>query len=377
MRNSAEPSDTHFMKEALKEARRGLGNTSPNPVVGALIVKDGKILARGYHRRAGAPHAEADALSKLGQRAEGATLYVNLEPCNHYGRTPPCTEAILAAGIARVVVAMRDPNPNVKGGGCAYLRAKGLGITEGVLEKEARQLNEVFIKYSKTKKPFVTLKSAITLDGWCATSSGHSKWVTNERSRAYVHRLRAVSDAVLVGVGTVIADDPLLTVRGIKGRNPVRIVVDTSLRTPCDARVVRGISDSATLIAVGPGADAERLSKMAELGVEVIRCPEEDGRVDLAALLDRLGEMSVTSLLVEGGAKIAGAFLRGSLVDKLIVFLAAKLLAGSDGLPMARGPGALSMDRCLRISDVRVKNMGGDIMITGYPVYAGIAGEDK
>jgi len=377
MRKNAEPLDTHFMKEVLKEARKGLGNTSPNPMVGALIVKDGKILARGYHRRAGAPHAEADALSKLGGRSEGAALYVNLEPCNHYGRTPPCTEAILAAGIARVVIAMKDPNPDVKGGGCAYLRAKGLDITEGVLEKEARQLNEVFIKYSKTKKPFVTLKSAITLDGWCATSSGHSKWVTNERSRAYVHRLRAFSDAVLVGVGTVIADDPQLTVRAVKGRNPLRIVVDTSLRTPYDARVVRDISDSGTLIAVGPGVKAERLIKMTGRGVEVIRCPEADGRIDLAALLERLGKMSVTSLLVEGGAEIAGAFLRGRLVDKLVVFLAAKLLAGGDGLPMAGGPGALSMDRCLRVADVRVKNMGGDIMITGYPAYAGIAGEDK
>jgi diaminohydroxyphosphoribosylaminopyrimidine deaminase/5-amino-6-(5-phosphoribosylamino)uracil reductase len=272
---------------------------------------------------------------------------------------------------------MKDPNPNVIGGGCACLRGHGLEITEGVLESEARELNETFIKYSRTKKPFVTLKSAITLDGWCATSAGHSKWVTSERSRVHVHRLRARSDAVLVGVGTVIADDPLLTVRGVRGRNPLRIVVDTSLRTPADARVVRDLSDARTLLAVGPGVKAERMRKMTGQRVEVVNCPVVAGRIDLAALLERLGEMSVTSLLVEGGAEIAGAFLRESLVDKVVVFLAPKLLAGDDGVPMARGPGASLMDHCLRLKDIRVRKIGGDIMVIGYPACAGATWQDK
>ncbi len=377
MRKQAELSDIDFMKEALREARRGLGNTSPNPMVGAIIVKGGKVLARGYHRYAGAPHAEAEALSRLEGKAEGATLYVNLEPCNHYGRTPPCTEAILASGIARVVIGMQDPNPDVKGGGCAYLRGHGLEVIEGVMENESRELNEAFVKYSRTKRPFVTLKSALTLDGWAATSSGHSKWVTNERSRACVHRLRARSDAVLVGVGTVISDDPMLTVRGIRGKNPLRIVADTSLRTPLDARIVRDLSDARTLIAIGPEANGARLRKMAKQRVEIVRCPAMGGKIDLLVLLERLGAMSVMSLLVEGGAEIAGAFLRERLVDKVVVFIAPKLLAGDDGVPMARGHGALMMENCLRLGNVRLQKIGSDIMVAGYPDYTGIAGQNR
>jgi len=365
--------DIVFMKEALREARKGIGFTSPNPMVGAVIVRDGMILSRGYHKRAGEPHAEVDALSKVEGRAKGSTLYVNLEPCNHHGRTPPCTEAILAAGLKRVVVGMRDPNPDVKGKGCEYLESRGVEVTEGVLGDEARELNEVFIKYSLTRRPFVILKSALTLDGWTASSTGHARWVTNERSRSYVHKLRAMVDGVLVGVGTVIADDPMLTVRteGRSNKNPVRIIADSSLRTSLASKIVMDLSKARTIIAVGSGVDEKKVEKLKAHGVEILICPLRGGRIDLPALMDLLGGISVTSLLVEGGAQIAGSFLREGLVDKLCVFLAPKLLGGGDGIPMAEGPGAQNMGECINLSKVKVKKMAGDIMITGYPDYRG------
>jgi len=361
--------DEKFMRDALRQARKGLGKTSPNPAVGAVVVKDGRIVSAGYHRKAGLPHAEIEALAGLGNRAIGSTLYVTLEPCNHHGRTPPCTEAILRSGIKRVVVGMLDPNPDVKGGGCEFLRRKGIEIETGVLESECRRLNEAYIKHVTTKRPFVIIKSAMTLDGWTATGMGHSRWVTGEKSRRFVHRLRDRVDAIVVGVGTIIADDPLLTTRLNRGtgKDPVRIVLDTHLRIPSNARVLDHRSSADTIVVVGPDIETSALSRFEKKGVSTIACPVRQGRIDLTALMAILGDIPLTSLLVEGGAAVIGSFLREKLVDKFYLFMAPKILGGGDGIPMAAGPGASRMDQCMGLKHVKVRRLAEDLLIEGYP----------
>jgi len=308
--------DAVFMREALRLARKGLGRTSPNPPVGCVVVRQGRIIAGGYHRKAGEPHAEVEALAGLGGKGKkGDSLYVTLEPCNHYGRTPPCTDAILKSGIGRVVVGARDPNPGVKGRGCEFLESHGIRVVTGVLENDCRELIEFFAKHAATGRPFVAAKAALTLDGWTGTSTGHSRWITGEKSRRFVHRLRAEMDAVMVGVGTVVADDPSLTTRlgAGRGRDPVRVIVDTHLRTPPEARVVTaGYSSAPTWIAVGRGVPSARLNRYERKGVTPLICPESGGRVDLNALMDKLGSMSIASVLLEGGSTLMGSMIRGS-----------------------------------------------------------------
>ena len=363
-----------FMKEALGFARKGLGKTSPNPAVGAVIVRKDQIIAAGFHRKAGAPHAEVEALSQLqGKARPGDTLFVTLEPCNHYGRTPPCTQAILEKGVRKVVVGMKDPNPRVKGGGCEYLSRQGVEVVSGVLEEECRRLNEWFVTYVTQGRPFVIAKTAMTLDGWTATSSGHSRWVTNERSRAWVHRLRNEVDGILVGLGTVTADDPLLNTRLRKGRgrDPVRIIVDTNLRIPENARVLAHAEGSETLIAVSEDVPSGRLKRFEKKGVSFLVCPKKEGRIDLRALMDRLGKRSITSLLIEGGATLMGAMIRERLVDKFCIFKAPKILGGNDGRPMALGQGPSRMDQSISLKDIQIRRIGDDFLITGYPEYQG------
>ncbi len=360
------------MRLALREARKGSGRTSPNPAVGAVIVRNGIAAAKGYHRQAGLPHAEVEALSRLGNHCPGDTLYVTLEPCNHVGKTPPCTHAILKSGIRRVVVGMKDPNPRVTGGGCAFLEAHGIDVTVGVLEADCLRLNEDFLKSVADGRPFVIAKSAMTLDGWIATSTGHSKWITNEESRAFVHRLRDRVDAVMVGIGTILADDPSLTTRLKKGRgrDPLRIVVDTHLRTPRNAKVVTQQHSSAdTLIVTGEGAECPDLRPFQGNGVSTIACPVRDGKIDLKALMRRLGEMSVMSVLVEGGAAITGSMIREKLIDKFYLFKAPRLLGGDDGVSMAAGPGPEKMNDSLTLKEIRVRRFVDDILIRGYPSY--------
>ena len=362
--------DNKFMKEALRQARKGIGRTSPNPMVGAVVVRGGEIIATGYHKRAGENHAEVEALKIIGGRARKRdTLYVTLEPCNHYGRTPPCTEAILRSGLKRVVVGMQDPTPTVSGGGSGFLEEKGIEVKIGVLETECRQLNEAYIKFVMTGRPFVIAKSAQTMDGWTATSTGHSKWITNERSRRYVHRLRDMVDGVMVGIGTVIADNPSLTTRlkNRRGKDPVRIIADTHLRTPRDARVINHDSSSMTLLAIGEGVPPERLENREKNLVSTVVCPTKDGKVDLAALMDILGDMSITSLLVEGGAAIMGVLIRERLVDKFYIFRAPKILGGDDGFPMAKGAGPQRMDECMTLKNQRISRLGDDTLFIGYP----------
>ena len=363
--------DIKFMKIAIREAKKGLGRTSPNPAVGAVIVKDGKVLSKGYHRKAGLPHAEIEALNKLGGKAPGCTMYVTLEPCNHFGKTPPCTEAILESGIIRVVVGMKDPNRGVKGGGVDYLRRKGIQTDVGILEEECKRINEAFIKFVTTNQPFVNLKSALTMDGWIGTRTGHSKWITNEASRRFVHRLRDEVDGVLVGVGTVLADDPSLTVRTKNtSKQPLRIILDTNLKSPLNAKVFTQYDPSNTIVVVGESMDkAEKVDTLRSRGVRIQKCEVKDGKINLKFLMKILAGMSVTNILVEGGAGVAGSFLREKLVDKFFIFKAPKLLGGGDGIPMSRGEGPRHMDDCLKLRNIRVRRFGEDILIIAYPVY--------
>ena len=349
-------------------AEKGAGYTSPNPQVGAVIVKDGRVIGKGYHQVVGGPHAEVNAINDAGRDAKDATLYVTLEPCNHTGRTPPCTEKILGAGIKRVVVAMTDPNPNVAGGGNAYLSSKGIEVHCGMLALQAKKLNESFIKYSCTKMPFITLKCAATLDGRLATRTGDSKWVTGPVARKFVHRLRHINDAIMVGVETIKRDDPSLTTRleDTAGRDPVRIILDSRLTIPEDAKVLRLNSDSDTIIATGSEALMQKREMLIQRGIKVLASPLKNGKVDLALLMAQLGEMNITSVLVEGGGGVLASALADGIADKIYFFYAPKILGGDDGVPICRGRGPELMKEAVPVKDMQVRRFGDDIMVEGY-----------
>jgi diaminohydroxyphosphoribosylaminopyrimidine deaminase/5-amino-6-(5-phosphoribosylamino)uracil reductase len=362
--------DEGFMKQALRLAKKGLGSTSPNPLVGALVVKNGRILGSGYHKKPGAPHAEIEALSKAGDRAKGATLYVNLEPCNHYGRTPPCTKAILESGVSKVVVGMADPNPHVTGGGCAYLSSHGVEVTCEVLQNECIRLNEFYVTYVTQGKPFVIVKEALTLDGWIATQTGNSKWITGEKSRRFVHSLRRQVDAILVGVDTVIADNPLLRPYLIKrsAHEPFRVIADTHLRVPLHSKVFDAPKSDLTIIAVASKViSSTKRKKIEDRGARILFCRMKQGRIDLTYLLDQLAAMSISSVFVEGGATLCGSIVREGLADKFYIFLAPKILGGDNGVPFARGPGCDRIEDCSRLKISKVRRFDDDIMIEAYP----------
>jgi diaminohydroxyphosphoribosylaminopyrimidine deaminase/5-amino-6-(5-phosphoribosylamino)uracil reductase len=329
----ADPEDERWMDLALVHARSGL--PSPNPNVGAVVVKDGELVATGHHERAGADHAETAALKAASTRAAGATLFVTLEPCNHHGRTPPCTDAIIASKIARVVVGCRDPNPHVEGQGLEALRAAGVAVTLGVREPACRVQIAPWAKHVTTGLPYVSIKLALSLDGRIATRSGASKWVTGPDARAKVHLLRSRSDAVAVGVGTAVADNPRLTVRDTPGDSPLRVVFDTNLRLDPEARLAQTSRDIPTLVLCGPDASEETEAKLSALGVECMRIPlSTEGRLDVVTALRALGQRNVVTLLVEGGAELAGSFLAGRLADELHAFIA-PILLGPRGRPGA------------------------------------------
>ncbi|MCG0276914.1 MAG: bifunctional diaminohydroxyphosphoribosylaminopyrimidine deaminase/5-amino-6-(5-phosphoribosylamino)uracil reductase RibD [Thermanaeromonas sp.] len=353
------------MQRALELARQGLGRTRPNPAVGAVVVRDCKIVGEGYHQKAGTPHAEIHALKAAGEMARGATLYVTLEPCCHYGRTPPCTEAIKAAGIRKVVIAMPDPNPKVAGEGIRQLKEAGIEVEVGVLAQEAGRLNEAFSKYITTGLPWVTMKVAMTLDGKIATRTGASRWITCEASRQKVHELRDTHDAVLVGIGTVLADDPLLTTRLPGGRDAVRVILDSSLRLPLNAKVINPSSPAPTWVATTDRAPVEKIKELERLGVEVLILPSERGRVSWAALLKTLGEREITSVLLEGGAEVNASALENGIVDRVIVFIAPKIFGGREAPGPVGGAGISRPDEAWRLEEVEVQPSGTDIMITG------------
>lgn len=367
--NASAVQDRYYMQMALELAARGTGYTSPNPLVGAVVVKDGRVVGRGYHERFGEAHAEVNALREAGEQARGATLYVTLEPCNHTGKTPPCTRKILASGIRRVVVAMADPNPGVTGGGTARLRSAGLEVVEGLAAEDARRQNEAYLKHTLSGTPFVILKCAATLDGRIATRSGDARWVSGPESRRFVHELRHAVDAIMVGVATVVADDPSLTTRlpERRGCDPTRIILDSRLSIPLNARVLTQSSAAKTILATGLEVSPDRRHRVEAAGAEVLPLPCREGRVDLAALLQALGARGIASVLVEGGSRVSGAVLRAGLADKLYLFYAPKLLGGDDGFPICRGPGPERMQDCLTVGRIRVRRFGEDIMVEGYP----------
>jgi diaminohydroxyphosphoribosylaminopyrimidine deaminase/5-amino-6-(5-phosphoribosylamino)uracil reductase len=363
------PTDDYgFMRMALDLAGRGAGYVAPNPMVGAVVVRQGQVVGRGYHQAVGGPHAEVHAIDDAGDRARGATLYVTLEPCNHHGRTPPCTRKILEAGIERVVVAVEDPNPDVAGGGNACLKDHGVQVVCGVCRDQAARLNESFFKYARTKVPFVVLKMAATLDGRIATRTGDARWVTGPESRGRVHALRHAMDAIMVGVGTVLCDDPELTTRLEEGRgvDATRIVLDTHLRMPDTARMLQQASAAETWVVCGPGTAADNRKRLTDQGALVLEAEVADGRIDLSALLRVLGERGVTSLLIEGGAQVAAAALKAGIVDKALFFYAPKILGGSDGVPMCGGPGPDKMKDSLPLHRLEVERVGADVLVSGY-----------
>ena len=359
--------DEKYMREALELARRGRGRTSPNPVVGAVIVKDDKVIGRGWHQKAGTAHAEVHAIADAGDETRNATLYVTLEPCCHFGRTGPCTEAIAAAGIQRVVVAMTDPNPLVAGCGIETLRQRGIRVDTGVLATEAASLNAPFIKWITCKLPFVTLKNGISLDGKIATRTGDSRWITGEASRLEVHRLRDAADAIITGVGTVLADDPELTTRLPEGgKSPVRVVVDSLARTPLSAKLVND-GKAPTIIAISNKAPEERVAALKAKNVEILPLPEDsDGRLNLGALLRILGERCLTHVMVEAGGTLNSSFLFGNYVDKVVMFVAPKIIGGAGAPGPYGGTGCDRLSEVVELEDVRVQHTGEDLMIEGW-----------
>ncbi len=362
--------DAIWMRHALRLAKKALGWTSPNPPVGAVIVKGNKAVAEGFHEGAGKPHAEAVALAKAGRKAQGATLYVTLEPCDHYGRTPPCTQAIIAAGIRRVVVGTVDPNPIVNGRGIERLRAAGIEVSVGVLEREAKELIAPFAKFITQRVPFVTLKLAMSADGKIATRTRQSQWLTGELARRYAHRLRHEHDAVMVGVGTVLSDDPQLTVRLVRrrGKQPVRVVVDSHARTPPTAKVLKS-APTPCIIAVTEQAPEEKVRQLVAAGAQVWRLPADaSGRVDLPSLLRRLAEQDIVSILVEGGSELAGSLVSQRLVDRVVLFVAPVLLGGKDAVPAVGGEGFASLQEALRLGNVRWRRLGSDWVLTAQVV---------
>lgn len=352
------------MTAALIEAARGRGAVEPNPMVGAVIVKEGRLVAAGHHRRFGGPHAEVDALDAAGEAARGATLYVTLEPCCHHGKTPPCTDAILRAGVARVVAAHRDPFPKVAGGGVARLREAGLDVTVGVGLEAAAALNAPYLKRLVTGVPYVTAKWAMTLDGKTAVAGGDSRWISSPESRRLVHEVRGRMDAILVGLGTAIADDPQLTARPAGPRTPTRIVLDSRCRLPIDSTLVRTAREVPTLVVAGARATVEAMDRLRGLGCEVLALPDAE-RPAVAELLAELGRRGMTNLLVEGGGIVMGEFFQAGEVDEVDVFVAPLVEGGNHPRTAVRGRGCSSMDHALRLREIRTTSIGDDVRIRG------------
>lgn len=353
--------DEAFMARALVLAERGTGWTSPNPLVGAVIVKDGRIIGEGWHTACGQPHAEREALAACAEDPAGSTLYVTLEPCCHWGKTPPCTDAILEAGIARVVVGALDPNPLVAGQGCAQLREAATVVETGVLEEGCRHLNEVFFHFITTGRPLVVLKYAMTLDGKLAAYTGASQWITGEQARRHVHTQRSRYRAILVGVGTVLADDPQLTCRLEGGRDPLRVVCDTNLRTPLTANVVRTARQTPTCLATCVSQES-RLAPYREAGCQVLSLPQSNGQVSLPALMKALGSQGVDSVLAEGGSALHWSLVRDGLVNRVQAYLAPKILGGQGAKSPVGGQGFPHPDQALRLAPPTLTPLGEDLL---------------
>lgn len=384
MKSSKFKEDEKYMNIALGLAKKGLGKTNPNPCVGTVIVKNDKIIAKGFHKKAGLPHAEIIALRKAGKKANGAFFYVTLEPCNHFGRTPPCTDAIIKAGAKKVIIGTKDPNPINFGKGIKKLNRFGIKTRTGILEKECKKLNEVFTKYVTKKIPFVTIKVAQSLDGKIATNRGESRWITGASARRYVHKLRSQVDAILVGVNTVLKDDPLLTCRHFKshhvttsvrseaepprrgqGRQPIKIIVDSELKTPMRARIFSKESPAPVIIATTKNAKKDRINKF-KGKYTIIKTPSKNGNVDLKYLMEELAKRQISHVLVEGGGSVIASFLKEKLADKVLIFIAPKIIGGKDAPTSVEGEGIKKIDNAIQLKDVEFKKIGKDFLIEGY-----------
>ena len=374
--------DEYYIKRTLRLAAKAQGMTNPNPMVGAVLIKKGRILSEDFHRKAGTPHAEALAIAKAGDKARGSTLYVSLEPCCHTEkRTPPCTKAIISAGIKEVVIAMKDPNPHVAGMGIAELQRAGIEVRAGILEDRAQRLNEAYIKYITTGKPFVILKIAMTLDGKIATPEGQSQWITGEKARKLVHRLRSSVDAVMTAIGTVKSDDPQLTARFRGSKNPTRIVIDPNLEIPLEANVLkmppetiivtRGIPSTPPLLKGGKGgllksSFEKKLNHLTQSGIKFIEFQE---KLDLQWLMEQLGKRHFTSLLIEGGSSLNAHALEDGIVDKVMLFIAPKIIGGKDSYPAVGGRTFRRLEEAYRLKNIGIKRIGDDLLIEGYVQY--------
>ena len=363
-------SDEHFMRVALKEAKKGIGRTSPNPAVGAVIVSDGNIISKGYHKKAGMPHAEINAINAAKTSLTGTTIYVTLEPCNHTGKTPPCTRAILESGISRVVVGMKDPNPLVSGSGIDYLRQKGIAVDSDILEKECKDINRPFIKFITRGLPWVIMKAGVSLDGRLNYQKGKSGWMTGEQSAREVHKLRDKVDAILVGRGTIEIDNPSLTARltGKKTKDPVRIVVDSELSLPLSSRVLHLDSKAPTWIFCRDGLSGEKRAQYEKPGVRIFQVPCMGDGLDLKKIMTILGRESICSVLVEGGGQLHSSFLRERIYDYAQIFHA-PVLAGDRGVPLLEGYSVADRSCSPRLSNVRYTRLGDDMMVSGQLVY--------
>jgi diaminohydroxyphosphoribosylaminopyrimidine deaminase / 5-amino-6-(5-phosphoribosylamino)uracil reductase len=359
--------DVKYMERALELAEKGTGYTNPNPLVGAVIVKEDVILGEGYHEFFGGPHAEINAFRNASADVAGATMYVTLEPCSHFGKTPPCANAIVEKGIKKVVIAMEDPNPSVSGRGIRILREHGIEVITGVLEEESRRMNEIFIKFITTGLPFCILKTAMTLDGKIASFAGDSKWITGEESRNYVHRLRHRVSGIMVGVGTVIQDNPLLNTRLEEGggSDPIRIITDSRGRIPQDAKVLLN-SPGKTIIATTTMAAEEKRKELKSLGADIIITPAVNNQVDLNFLMKALGEKNIDSVLLEGGSELNSSALEAGIIDKVNLFIAPKIIGGRDAKTPFGGNGRQWMKDAEVLKNIRTYGFGDDIMIEGY-----------
>ncbi|MBU0615555.1 MAG: bifunctional diaminohydroxyphosphoribosylaminopyrimidine deaminase/5-amino-6-(5-phosphoribosylamino)uracil reductase RibD [Nanoarchaeota archaeon] len=350
-----------YMELCLKLAEKGKGATSPNPLVGAILVKRGAIVGKGWHKKCGEDHAEVMAIKQAGIKANNATLYVNLEPCSHWGRTPPCTESIIQAGIREVIVGCEDPNPKVSGH--LELKSRGLKTKIGILDDECRRINETYLKYMKTKKPFVIVKAAMSLDGKIATKTGHSKYITGTEARKHVHQLRSELDAIMVGSNTVMKDDPMLTTRLVKGKNPIKIVVDSKLKLNLNSNVVKN-EPSKLIVATTNLAPRTKVKQLQQKGVKIIEMPADNGHVDLKKLMKELGNHEITSIMIEGGAELNSHAIKSNIVDKLLFFLSPGLIG--DGLSALGDMGITKVDKSIKLKNVTHTKIGKDLLIEGY-----------
>lgn len=360
------------MQLAYNLAKKGCGGVNPNPLVGAVIVKDNKVISEGYHEIYGGPHAEVNAFRSAKEPVEGATMYVTLEPCSHYGKTPPCAQAIVDNKIARVVIGMLDPNPLVSGRGVKLLQEHGIEVESDFLSAELAQMNRVFLKFIQTKTPYMVMKTAMTLDGKIASYTGDSRWVSNELSRAKVHELRNELIAIMVGVDTVIADNPILTTRltgDKKGRNPIRIVVDSKARIPLDSKILNTGTKAKTIVAVTPDADQSKINEIKALGNEVVIVGEKNGRVDLNLLVQALAEKGIDGILLEGGATLNYAALESQVVDEVHAYIAPKIIGGYEAKTPVGGKGIEKMKDAVNLQNIHFENIADDILVIGEVVY--------